>query len=124
VTTSAFAVGGHDEREPTLNQINTEVDGFSGSEGVVVLRFASQRLGFPSPRHREDRRCAYPCGPSGRTAATLPSMSVDEAEELVRQLVAVVTDARKGRFSEHGVQIAEDMRAQAVLGIEDLNNRE
>ncbi|MFJ6936418.1 ATP-dependent zinc metalloprotease FtsH [Streptomyces sp. NPDC101132] len=30
-------VGGHDEREQTLNQILTEMDGFSGSEGVVVI---------------------------------------------------------------------------------------
>ena len=30
-------IGGHDEREQTLNQILTEMDGFSGSEGVVVL---------------------------------------------------------------------------------------
>ena len=28
---------GHDEREQTLNQILTELDGFSGSEGVIVL---------------------------------------------------------------------------------------
>ena len=33
----ARAVGGHDEREQTLNQILTEMDGFSGSEGVIVL---------------------------------------------------------------------------------------
>jgi len=33
----ARAVGGHDEREQTLNQILTEMDGFSGQEGVVVL---------------------------------------------------------------------------------------
>jgi cell division protease FtsH len=33
----AVAHGGHDEREQTLNQILTEMDGFSGSEGVVVL---------------------------------------------------------------------------------------
>ena len=33
----AFAAGGHDEREQTLNQILTEMDGFSGHEGVVVL---------------------------------------------------------------------------------------
>jgi cell division protease FtsH len=31
------SIGGHDEREQTLNQILTEMDGFSGSEGVVVL---------------------------------------------------------------------------------------
>jgi cell division protease FtsH len=33
----ARAVGGHDEREQTLNQVLTEMDGFSGHEGVVVL---------------------------------------------------------------------------------------
>jgi cell division protease FtsH len=31
------SVGGHDEREQTLNQILTEMDGFTGNEGVVVL---------------------------------------------------------------------------------------
>ncbi|MGV9698237.1 ATP-dependent zinc metalloprotease FtsH [Streptomyces sp. NPDC003470] len=30
-------MGGHDEREQTLNQILTEMDGFSGAEGVVVI---------------------------------------------------------------------------------------
>ncbi|MDN3025140.1 ATP-dependent zinc metalloprotease FtsH [Streptomyces sp. S.PB5] len=30
-------MGGHDEREQTLNQILTEMDGFSGSEGVIVI---------------------------------------------------------------------------------------
>ena len=56
------------------------------------------------------------------------NMSIDEAEELARQLVAVVTDAREGRFREHGVQVAEDMRLQDLKeawlaqGIEDLNN--
>jgi len=32
-----YTIGGHDEREQTLNQILTEMDGFSGAEGVVVL---------------------------------------------------------------------------------------
>jgi cell division protease FtsH len=31
------SVGRHDEREQTLNQILSEMDGFSGAEGVVVL---------------------------------------------------------------------------------------
>ncbi|MCP2343866.1 ATP-dependent zinc metalloprotease FtsH [Actinomadura rupiterrae] len=34
---SSASMGGHDEREQTLNQILTEMDGFSGSEGVVVI---------------------------------------------------------------------------------------
>ncbi len=33
----ARSLGGHDEREQTWNQILTEMDGFSGHEGVVVL---------------------------------------------------------------------------------------
>jgi len=33
----AVAFSGHDEREQTLNQILTEMDGFTGHEGVVVL---------------------------------------------------------------------------------------
>jgi len=36
-TRGAVAFGGHDEREQTLDQILTEMDGFSGHEGVVVL---------------------------------------------------------------------------------------
>jgi cell division protease FtsH len=31
------SIGGHDEQGQTLNQILTEMDGFSGTEGVVVL---------------------------------------------------------------------------------------
>lgn len=34
---SAQAMGGSDEREQTLNQILTEMDGFEGTEGVVVM---------------------------------------------------------------------------------------
>ncbi|WP_327090619.1 ATP-dependent zinc metalloprotease FtsH [Nonomuraea sp. NBC_01738] len=33
----ASGLGGHDEREQTLNQILTEMDGFSGAEGVIVI---------------------------------------------------------------------------------------
>ena len=34
---AGVSFGGHDEREQTLNQILTEMDGFTGTEGVVVL---------------------------------------------------------------------------------------
>ena len=33
----AQSLGGNDEREQTLNQILTEMDGFTGTEGIVVL---------------------------------------------------------------------------------------
>ena len=90
---------------------------------------------FSMPPHLDsagDEVAAYvsvrPFGKDSRDVAI--NMSIDEAEELARQLVAVVTDARGGRFSEHGVKVAEDMRLQdlkeawLVLGIEDLNNGE
>jgi cell division protease FtsH len=34
---SGGAIGGHDEREQTLNQILTEMDGFDSREGVIIL---------------------------------------------------------------------------------------
>jgi hypothetical protein len=71
----------------------------------------------------------YSRGPLGRTAETFPSTCQSMMlRSWPARLVAVVTDARKGRFSEHGVKIAEDLREQdlkgawLVLGIEDLNN--
>ncbi|HSF85833.1 MAG TPA: ATP-dependent zinc metalloprotease FtsH [Acidimicrobiia bacterium] len=33
----SMSFGGHDEREQTLNQILTEMDGFTGAEGVIVI---------------------------------------------------------------------------------------
>jgi cell division protease FtsH len=33
----SLSVGGHDEREQTLNQVLTEMDGFTGTENVIVL---------------------------------------------------------------------------------------
>jgi cell division protease FtsH len=40
--------GGNDEREQTLNQILTEMDGFSSESGVVVIA-ASNRIDILDP---------------------------------------------------------------------------
>ena len=39
-------MGGNDEREQTLNQLLTEMDGFDGKKGVVILA-ATQPSGIP-----------------------------------------------------------------------------
>ena len=95
-----------DDRTPYVFSMPPHID----TEGDEVAAYVSVR----------------PFGKDSRDVAI--NMSIDEAEELARQLVAVVTDAREGRFSEHGIKVAEDMRLQdlkeawLVLGIEDLNN--
>lgn len=65
-------MGGHEEREQTLNQILTEMDGFSGSEGVIVIaatnrmEILDQALLRPG---RFDRRVSVnPPDQSGRLA--------------------------------------------------------
>src|SRR5207253_5443142 len=38
----ALSIGGSSEQEQTLNQILTEMDGFSGREGIIVLAATNQ----------------------------------------------------------------------------------
>jgi len=90
----AQSLGGNDEREQTLNQILTEMDGFTGSEGVVVLaatnraEILDQALLRPG---RFDRRVTVsPPDLAGR-----------------RQILAV---------HSRGVPIAPDVDLQAIAG--------
>jgi cell division protease FtsH len=90
------SLGGHDEREQTLNQILTEMDGFTGTEGVVVLA-ATNRPEILDPAllrpGRFDRRVAVnPPDQDGREQILrVHSRSVPLAADVDLSSVAATT---------------------------------
>jgi cell division protease FtsH len=132
------SIGGHDEREQTLNQILTEMDGFDGTEGVVVLgatnrpevldpallrpgRF-DRRLTI-SPPDQEGRRQILEVHVRGvpladdvdlsTVAAMTPGMVGAELKNLINE--AAILAARRGR---ERVQLSDfnDALEKIVLG--------
>lgn len=67
VRSGGASVSGHDEREQTLNQILTEMDGFSGSEGVIVIA-ATNRADILDPALTRPGRFDRVVNVSRRTA--------------------------------------------------------
>jgi cell division protease FtsH len=132
------SVGGHDEREQTLNQILTEMDGFSGSEGVIVLAATNRpetldaallrpgrfdRRITVSPPDREGRRKilevhtrGVPLAEEvdlGTIASNTPGMVGADLRNLVNE--AALTAARRNR---EAVTLADfnDALERIVLG--------
>jgi cell division protease FtsH len=97
----ARAVGGHDEREQTLNQILTEMDGFTGGEGVVVLA-ATNRPDVLDPAllrpGRFDRQImVHPPDHTGRLAIlTVHTRKVPLAADVDLERVAASTPGMTG----------------------------
>jgi cell division protease FtsH len=134
------ALGGHDEREQTLNQILTEMDGFTGTEGVIVLA-ATNRPEILDPAllrpGRFDRRVAVnPPDQAGRRkilevhtrgvpladdvdldaiASSTPGMVGADLKNLVNE--AALTAARR---NHERVELADftDAMEKIVLGAE------
>jgi cell division protease FtsH len=96
-----FAAGGHDEREQTLNQILTEMDGFSGAEGVIVLA-ATNRPEILDPAllrpGRFDRRVAVnpPDQAGRRLILEVHTRSVPLADEVDLGAIASSTPGMVG----------------------------
>src|SRR5438552_7356776 len=137
---SGGLVGGHDEREQTLNQILTEMDGFDSSTGVIVLA-ATNRPDVLDPAllrpGRFDRRVAVqppdligrrkilevhtrsvPLAPDvdlGRVAATTPGMVGADLANLVNEAALLAA------HREHDAVTSEDFAdalEKIVLGAE------
>jgi cell division protease FtsH len=134
------SLGGHDEREQTLNQILTEMDGFTGAEGVIVLGATNRpeildpallrpgrfdRRVFVNPPDREGRRKilevhtrSVPLADDvdlGQVAASTPGMVGADLRNLVNE--AALTAARR----EHEKVAAADFSdalEKIVLGTE------
>ena len=97
----ASAMGGHDEREQTLNQILTEMDGFTGSEGVIVLAATNRPEILDAALLRPgrfDRRVAVsPPDQIGREEILrVHSISVPLAEDVSLATIASTTPGMVG----------------------------
>ena len=98
---SVASFGGVDEREQTLNQILTEMDGFTGNEGVIVLA-ATNRPDVLDPAllrpGRFDRRVSLnPPDQAGRAAIlAVHSRGVPLADDAVLEQIASTTPGMVG----------------------------
>ncbi len=98
---NGVSLGGHDEREQTLNQVLTEMDGFDGSEGVVVIA-ATNRPEILDPAllraGRFDRRVVVnPPDTAGREQILrVHTRSVPVAEDVDVAVLASVTPGMVG----------------------------
>ena len=133
-------IGGHDEREQTLNQILTEMDGFSPNSGVIVLAATNRpdvldkallrpgrfdRRVSVQPPDRQGRleilkvhTRSVPLAPDvdlGSIASTTPGMVGADLANLVNE--AALLAARRGHKA---VEMADftDAVEKIVLGVE------
>jgi cell division protease FtsH len=137
---ASLSVGGHDEREQTLNQILTEMDGFTGTENVIVLG-ATNRPEILDPAllrpGRFDRRLTIsPPDQAGRrqildvhargvplapdvdldaVASATPGMVGAELANLVNE--AALTAARRNHTEVHQADFTDALE-KIVLGSE------
>jgi cell division protease FtsH len=134
------SIGGHDEREQTLNQILTEMDGFTGSEGVIVLAATNRPETLDSALLRPgrfDRRVTVnPPDKDGRyyilkvhtrsvpladevdlhtVAANTPGMVGADLKNLINE--AAITAARRGHEQVTTSDINDSLE-RIILGAE------
>ena len=121
--------GGHDEREQTLNQLLVEMDGFSKSEGVIVLA-ATNRHDILDPAllrpGRFDRQIYVGVPDSAEREAILKVHAKDKHldESVSLKTVALATGGFTGADLSNLLNEAAILAARAdrpVLNMDDLN---
>jgi cell division protease FtsH len=134
------SLGGNDEREQTLNQILTEMDGFSGAEGVIVLAATNRPeildAALLRPGRFDRRVTVAPPDQAGRAAIlAVHTRSVPLAEDVDLEAIAsstpgmvgadlknlineaALTAARRGEQRVRQADIADAME-RIILGAE------
>ncbi|MDQ0764190.1 ATP-dependent zinc metalloprotease FtsH [Streptomyces canus] len=131
VRSGGASVGGHDEREQTLNQILTEMDGFSGSEGVVVIAATNRadildpaltrpgrfdRVVNVSPPDRAGREAILaihtreiPLAPEvdlARVARTTPGMTGADLANLANEAALLAVKRKQERVTQYDLSEA------------------
>ncbi len=96
-----MAVGGSSEQEQTLNQILTEMDGFSSSAGIIVLAATNQPDVLDKALLRPgrfDRRIAvFPPNQAGRAAILkVHTRNVPLADDVILEEIAAITPGFTG----------------------------
>jgi cell division protease FtsH len=132
--------GGHDEREQTLNQILTEMDGFTGSEGVIVLAATNRpevldaallrpgrfdRRLTVNPPDKDGREAIFEIHTRSvpldddvdlsRLAASTPGMVGADLRNLVNE--AALIAARRDHTKVHGADFTDALE-RIILGAE------
>ncbi len=132
--------GGHDEREQTLNQILTEMDGFTGSEGVIVLAATNRPevldAALLRPGRFDRRLSVNPPDKDGRreileihtrsvpldkdvdldrVAASTPGMVGADLRNLINE--AALIAARRDHTAVHAADLADALE-RIILGAE------
>ncbi|MEU9734050.1 ATP-dependent zinc metalloprotease FtsH [Streptomyces sp. NPDC048002] len=125
------SMGGHDEREQTLNQILTEMDGFSGAEGVIVIAATNRadvldpaltrpgrfdRVVHVSPPDRGGREAILrihtreiPLSEDvdlGRVARTTPGMTGAELANLANEAALLAVKRGQDRVTQGDLSLA------------------
>jgi cell division protease FtsH len=127
---AAMSFGGHDEREQTLNQILTEMDGFSPNEGVIVIA-ATNRPDVLDPAllrpGRFDRRVVVsaPDQVGRRAILDVHTRGVPLAEDVDLDAVAASTPGMVGADLENlanEAALVAARRGHEAVHIEDFTD--